>query len=334
MVTVNGTELRALAYPSLVGSPRVGDRVLLNVTALEAGLGTGGYALVVAIPDRLPADPDITGHIVKARYTPLQVMTVSADEQGSQYHELLEAADSLTAMPVVVADLHSALPAILAGLYSAAGSPRVAYVMTDGGTLPAWFSRTIAGLREAGWLAATITTGQSFGGDLEAVTVHSGLLTARHAVGADVAIVTQGPGNLGTGTKWGYSGVAAGEAVNAAATLGGRPVASLRMSFADPRERHQGVSHHSLTAYGQVALARADVAIPALPEPQAARVVSDVAPLAGRHHLVTVPVDGLAEALRACPVPLSTMGRSLEQDLAYFLAAAAAGRHAGSLPAR
>jgi hypothetical protein len=334
MVTVNGTELRALAYPSLVGSPRVGDRVLLNVTALEAGLGTGGYALVVAIPDRLPADPDITGHIVKARYTPLQVMTASADEQGSQYHELLEAADSLTAMPVVVADLHSALPAILAGLYSAAGSPRVAYVMTDGGTLPAWFSRTIAGLREAGWLAATITTGQSFGGDLEAVTVHSGLLTARHAVGADVAIVTQGPGNLGTGTKWGYSGVAAGEAVNAAATLGGRPVASLRMSFADPRERHQGVSHHSLTAYGQVALARADVAIPALPEPQAARVASDVAPLAGRHHLVTVPVDGLAEALRACPVPLSTMGRSLEQDLAYFLAAAAAGRLAGSLPAR
>ncbi len=61
-------------------------------------------------------------------------------------------------------------------------------------------------MREAGWLAATITTGQSFGGDLEAVTVHSGLLTARHAVGADVAIVAQGPGNLGTGTKWGYSG--------------------------------------------------------------------------------------------------------------------------------
>jgi Protein of unknown function (DUF3866) len=334
MVTVNGTALRALAYPALVGSPRVGDRVLLNVTALEAGLGTGGYALVVAIPDRLPDDPDITGHIVKARYTPLQVMTATADEQGSRYHELLESADSLTAMPVVVADLHSALPAVLAGLYSAAGSPRVAYVMTDGGALPAWFSRTIAGLREAGWLAATITTGQSFGGDLEAVTVHSGLLTARHAVGADVAIVAQGPGNLGTGTKWGYSGVAAGEAVNAAATLGGRPVASLRMSFADPRERHQGVSHHSLTAYGQVALARADVVIPALPEPQAARVASDVAPLAGRHHLVTVPADGLREALRACPVPLSTMGRSLEQDLAYFLAAAAAGRHAASLPAR
>ncbi len=348
MVTVRGVPIRALAYPALVGSPRVGDRVLLNVTALEAGLGTGGYALVVAIPDRLPDDPDLGGHIMKARYTPLQVMTASADEQGSEYHELLESADSLDAMPVVVADLHSALPAILAGLRSSfgtraaaaaggttprppGGSPRVAYVMTDGGALPAWFSRTIAGLREAGWLAATITTGQSFGGDLEAVTVHSGLLTARHAVGADVAIVAQGPGNLGTGTKWGYSGVAAGEAVNAAAALDGRPVASLRVSFADPRERHQGVSHHSLTAYGQVALAGADVVVPALQEPQAARVASDVAPLAARHRLITVPVDGLEEALRASPVALSTMGRSLDEDLEYFLAAAAAGAHAARL---
>jgi hypothetical protein len=336
MVTVHGTSIRALAYPALTGSPRAGDRVLLNVTALEAGLGTGGYALVVAIPDRLPADQEITGHIVKSRYTPLQVMTQSADEQGSPHHALLESADCLDGMPVVVADLHSALPAVLAGLYAgyrtgAGDSPAVAYVMTDGGALPAWFSRTIAGLREAGWLAATITTGQSFGGDHEAVTVHSGLLTARHVVHADLAVVTQGPGNLGTGTKWGYSGVAAGEAVNAAATLEGRPVASLRISFADPRDRHQGVSHHSLTAYGRVALARADVVIPQLAEPQATRVAADAAPLAARHTLVTIPVDGLAEALRACPVPLSTMGRSLDEDPEYFLAAAAAGRHALSL---
>ncbi len=336
MVTVRGASIRALAYPALTGLPRAGDRVLLNVTALEAGLGTGGYALVVAIPDRLPADADLGGHIVKSRYTPLQVMTGSADEQGSPYHDLLESADCLDAMPVVVADLHSALPAILAGLRDsyrtvAGDSPRAAYVMTDGGALPAWFSRTVAGLREAGWLAATVTTGQSFGGDLEAVTVHSGLLAARHALGADVAVVAQGPGNLGTGTRWGYSGVAAGEAINAAAALGGRPVASLRISFADPRERHQGISHHSLTAYGRVALASADVVVPQLPEPAAARIAADVAPLATRHTLVAVPVDGLDEALRACPVGLSTMGRSLDEDPEYFLAAAAAGRHAASL---
>ena len=362
MVTVDGESVRALAYPALVGSPRVGDRVLLNTTALDRELGTGGYAFVVALPDRLPPDPPRAdpaaarasgpqaGHIVKSRYTPLQAMVASVDEQGSPHHELLREAESVEGMPVVVADLHSALPAILAGLFasfrtaaaSSGGSggsppwagralPRVCYVMQDGGALPAWFSRTVAGLRAAGWLAATATTGQSFGGDLEAVTVHTGLLAARLVVGADVAVVTQGPGNLGTGTRWGFSGVAAGEAVNAAAALDGRPVASLRLSGADERPRHQGVSHHSLTAYGQVALAACDVVVPVLPEPLASRVAADVAPLAMRHRLVTVPVDGLESALRESPVPLSTMGRGLDSDLAYFLAAAAAGRHAADL---
>ena len=39
----------------------------------------------------------------------------------------------------------------------------------------------------------------------------------------------------------------------------------------------------------------------------------------------------LLDALRALPVRLSTMGRSLEQDTSYFLAAAAAGRRAAEL---
>ena len=42
-------------------------------------------------------------------------------------------------------------------------------------------------------------------------------------------------------------------------------------------------------------------------------------------------MTGLAAALRDCPVPLSSMGRGLDQDLAYFLAGAAAGRHAAAL---
>jgi hypothetical protein len=331
MVTADGEECRALAYPALVGSPRVGDRVLLNTAALHAGLGTGGYALVVALPDRLPADPELPGHVVKCRYSPMQAMVASVDEQGSPHHDALRDATSVDGMPVVVADLHSALPAVLAGLFAAARTARVAYVMQDGGALPAWFSRTVAGLRAADWLAVTITTGQSFGGDLEAVTVHTGLLAARHVAGADVAVVAQGPGNLGTGTRWGFSGVAAGEAINAAAALGGRPVASLRLSDADLRERHQGISHHSRTAYGQVALAPADVALPVLPDPLGSRIAAEAAPLAARHRLVPVPVDGLEEALRTCPVTLSTMGRALDADLAYFLAAAAAGRHAASL---
>ncbi|RAY14176.1 DUF3866 domain-containing protein [Actinomadura craniellae] len=326
---------RALAYPALVGRPEPGDTVLLNTTALAMGLGTGGYAMVVAVPDRLPPDPTGPGHLVKARYTPLQATVLGADEQDSPHHPALADADSLTGMPVIVADLHSALPPILAGLLAARPGTRVVYVMPDGGALPAWFSMSIAQLTAAGALAATVTVGQAFGGDLETVTVHTGLLAARHVLDAEAVILAQGPGNLGTGTRWGFSGVAAGEAVNAAAVLSGRPVASLRISEGDLRERHIGVSHHSLTAYGRVALAPADVVVPELTGEFGARVREQARPLGERHRLVSTPVTGLADTLQTAErdwgVRLSTMGRRLDRDLAYFLAAAAAGRHAAAL---
>src|SRR4051794_41569215 len=144
----------------MVGEPRPGEIVLLNTTALEAGLGTGGYAFVVAAPHRVPVDPPAgPGHLVKARYTPQQVVVLGADEQGSQHHDLLRDADDLLGMPVVVADLHSSLPAVVAGVRAARPGARVAYVMTDGGALPAWFSTTVAGLRGAGGVAAGVTAG-------------------------------------------------------------------------------------------------------------------------------------------------------------------------------
>ncbi|MGY0232890.1 DUF3866 family protein [Longispora urticae] len=318
--------VRALAYPAMVGDPVPGDRVLLNTNALSLGLGTGGYALVVALPDRLPPDSDAPGHVMKARYTPQQVTVLAADEEASPFRAVLADADDLGGLPVLVADLHSALPALLAGILADSPTARVAYVMTDGGALPAWFSRNLDAL--SGLLAGVVTVGQSFGGDLEATNTHTGLLAARHALGADVAIVTQGPGNLGTGTPWGFSGVSTGEAVNAAATLGGRPVGSVRLSTADGRARHRGVSHHSLTAYGRVALAPADLVLPTGCDPA---YVEQLAPLAARHRIVRVDPTGLDEALRALPVTLSTMGRGLDAEHDYFLAAAAAGRHAAAL---
>ena len=324
-------EVRALAYPALVGRPEPGDTVLLNTTALTLGLGTGGYAMVVAIPDRLPPDPAGPGHLVKDRYSPLQVTVAGADEQGSPHHELLKEADSIDGMAVVIADLHSALPAVTAAVRASRPNTKIVYVMVDGGALPLWFSRTAAELRSRGHLAGTVTVGQAYGGDLEAVTLHTGLLAARHVLGAEVAVVTQGPGNLGTGTRWGFSGVQSGEAVNATAVLGGRPVASLRISDADPRERHRGVSHHSLTAYGRVALASADVVVPDLPGAFGADVRQAAQPLSGRHRIVVEPIGGLLDILKNSPVRLSTMGRGLDEDAAYFLSAAAAGRHAARL---
>ena len=149
-------------------------------------------------------------------------------------------------------------------------------------------------------------------------------------------ILTQGPGNLGTGTRWGFSGVAVGEAVNAAAVLGGRPVGSLRVSAADPRERHRGVSHHSLTAYGRVALLRCAIAVPDFgAEPGLEDLVEPVARavtlLERRHDLMPVDLTGLLSLLVESPIRLSSMGRGVHDDPGYFLATAAAGRHAAGL---
>jgi hypothetical protein len=331
---VDGQTLRCLAYPGIVGHPLPGDRVLLNTTALEQRLGTGGYALVIAVLDREPVDDTGPGHLVKARYMPLQVNVQGVDEQDSPFHDLLRDADSLNGMPVVVADLHSALPAVIAAVSSDRPGTRIVYVMTDGGALPLWFSRTVAALRAADLLVGSVTVGQAFGGDVEAVTLHTGLLAARLVLDADVAVVAQGPGNLGTGTRWGFSGVAAGEAVNAIATLSGRPVASLRISDADARPRHRGVSHHSLTAYGRVALVAADVVVPVLESPLREQVDRDLDVLRERHRIVQVIVDGLEAAMLRLPVRLSTMGRTYDSDRSYFLAAAAAGRHAAALLSR
>ena len=342
--TPDGETLRALAYPDVVGTPRTGDRVLLNTTALDRSLGTGGLALVVAVPDRPDAWPareaEEPGHLVKARYTPLQTMVLGVDDPEGEHHGRLVDADDLGGMPVVAADLHSALPAVLAGARLADPTLRVVYVMTDGGALPAAYSRTVAALRGAGWLEAVVTAGQAYGGDLESVTVHSALLAAHHVVGADLVVVAQGPGNLGTGTRWGFSGVSAGEALNAAAVLGGRPVASLRVSQADPRPRHRGLSHHSATAYGRVLAHPADVPLPHGPTGRAAtddclgavrRSVSDLVLTAPHLRPVDVPVAGVLDALSAPPVPLSTMGRGLEEDAASFVAAAVAGRAAAGM---
>ena len=323
-VDVAGTPVRALAHPPLVGTPQVGDLVLLNTTTLDLTLGTGGYALVVAVPERLPPDRTGPGHLVKARYTPTQAVVLGADEQDSPHHTALAAGDPLPGTPVVVADLHSALPAVVAGALAARPGTRVAYVMTDGGALPIWFSRTVAAL--APHLVGTVTVGQAYGGDVEAVTLHSGLLAAHHVLDAELAVVVQGPGNLGTGTTWGFSGIACGEAVNASVAVGGRPVAVLRMSEADPRPRHRGVSHHSTTAYGRVALVAADVVVPA-----SYAALAGPLPELQRHRRVEVDDTGLIEVLRAFGVPLSTMGRGLDEDPVAFVAAAAAGRHAAGL---
>jgi len=327
-VEVEGQRAPALAYPDLTGPLHVGDVVLLNTTAVALGLGTSGFHLVIAVEGERATELSHGGRVMKARYTPQQVAVRSVEET---HRDVLEGSRGLGGTPVVAAPLHSMVGPIAAGV-KASGDARVVYVMTDGAALPGAFSRLVPRLRDVGLLDGFITTGQAFGGELEAVTIWTGLLAAREVLGADVVVVADGPGNLGTDTTWGVSALASGNALNAAEALDGVPVAALRASFADTRPRHRVVSHHSLTILEKICTARANVAVPVLEDDRERDAVWQVLrarKLEERHQLVEVDGRPALAKLEELGIEIESMGRTPKDDPAFFLAAGAAGVLAG-----
>jgi Protein of unknown function (DUF3866) len=321
-VDVEGERTPALAFVELVGRVREGDRVVLNTNALALGLGTGGFHLVVSVADAR-TELEAGGRVMKARYTPLQPVVRSVEET---HREQIEGSAGLAGTPVVCAPLHSMIAPITAGA-RAAGAERIVYVMTDGAALPGAFSRLVPRLGDAGLLDGFVTTGQAFGGELEAVTVWTGLLAAVEVGGADVVVVADGPGNLGTETTWGVSALGSGEALNAVEALGGRPVAALRISFAERRERHRGVSHHSLTLLERVCTVRANVVVPALDGAQRDLVWGALRGrgLEERHQLVEADGEPALRELERAGLRIDSMGRTPADDPVFFRAAGAAG---------
>jgi len=324
-----GGQGHAVNYPRLAGSCAVADRVLLNTTAVDMSLGTGGLHFVVARVGTgcgVHLDEPSGGHVMKMRYTPLQHDVLAVESPESAHHDVMVDADDLGGMPVVCCGLHSQVPLVAAAIKQVNPELRVAYCMTDGAALPIALSGIVRDSRSAGLIDATVTCGQAFGGEFEAVNLHSGLLAARRVAQADIAIVAIGPGVVGTATAFGHGGVAQGEAINAVSVLGGLPVACLRISFADSRERHRSVSHHTLAALTRIALAPALVAVPLLPTDQAEQVESALrgADVWSRHHRADATlVSACAPDLRG--VTVTTMRRGFSDDPAFFFAAYAAG---------
>ncbi len=330
-VSVEGVAARALAYPDLVGPVTTGDVVLLNTTAVELGLGTGGVHFVVGVLRDDEPEVELAGRVMKARYTPIQTAVLSVEET---HRDALEGSPGLDGTPVVCAPLHSMIGPIAAGAKAADGG-RVAYVQTDAAALAGPFSRLVSTLREAGLLDGWITCGQAFGGEMEAVTPWTGMLAAKEVLRADVIVVADGPGNLGTETTWGVSGLASGNSLNAAAALGGRPIPALRVSFAEARERHRGLSHHTLTILRDVCLVETNVPVPVLQDDQRdlVWVALKEAGLEERHQLVEVDGRVALDELARRGVEVKTMGRGVDDDPAFFLAAGAAGVLAGRMAA-
>jgi len=330
VVRVDGARepVKAISYDHITGRPRPGDRVWLNTTAVRLGLGSGGYHFVLHRNRPISLDSRRPGHIMKLRYTPFQLRCLNVEEEASPHHQRLRDRESLEGIPVVVFELHSQLLPVVLGVRSVRPDARVTYVMTDGGALPVQFSEVVHLMRREGLLATVVTAGHAFGGDLEAVNVYSGLLAAKEVGCADVIVVGIGPGIVGTGTKLGHSGVDQGIGANAVCSLDGRAVLTARVSFADPRPRHRGISHHTVTVLTRVVLTSVRVALPDLSGSRGRALRRQATSLPARHELLWVPEEVCAAALegssRLLPA-LRTMGRTYREDREFFLASAAAG---------
>jgi hypothetical protein len=281
-----------VAYPNVTGPVAVDDDVLVNVQARALGLGSGGFDILYANLTRglgLGHEPD--AHVMVLPYTPAQYATRHVEEER-------ELAQSLGGMPVVCCSLHSQVAPVCAAL----AGVRVGYVQLAGGALPVVLSDAVRTLRGRGLVAAVVAAGPCLDAEVQAVNPYSALAACKSR-GMDVAVCAIGPGIVGTGTPLGHGGVAAAQAANAAAALGGRAVIAPRVSGGDRRARHRGLSHHT------EAVLRLCLAEPLVPD--------DLAP------------SGWREACAG--LPLSHMGRGPDEDPAFFAAAFAAGLLAGSL---
>jgi Protein of unknown function (DUF3866) len=296
-----------VAYPCLTGPVALGDEVVVNVQAVELGLGSGGFDILHANLTRgLELPPEPGAHVMKLPYTPLQHAVLHAEEET-------ELPAALGGMPVVATSLHSQLAPACAGLRGV----RVVYVQLAGGALPVALSDVVRVLKERRFLELVVGAGACFGGDADCVNVYSALAVAR-ARGAEAVVCGVGPGLVGTGTRLGHGGMAAAQAIAATLELGGSPVLALRISERDGRERHRGVSHHSgalLSLWeGSYRVAW----------PEGCPVEHPIAEGAER-----VDVSDWREACAG--LPLSHMGRGPDEDPWFFAAAYAAGRLASSL---
>jgi hypothetical protein len=317
------------AYNYLAFNQRVetGARVFLNTSAVNLGLGTGGRHFV--IPDPLTmVTPPPSGHIMKLRYTPWQFPVLAAEEEASPYHGQLEESFSLEGVPVVAAPLHSMLPGIILGFRSVLKfTPKIAYVMTDGAALPIALSELVRELKRQKLLDLTITAGHAFGGDLEAVSIPSALVTARQVLKADLIIVALGPGIVGTGTKLGFSGVEQSWVIDLATRLQGVPVLAPRISGADPRERHQVISHHSLTVL-KLASHPALLALSRLiPRELADNIMSKLSQedLGSGHHWFLTDDSPAEDLFEEYGISVKSMGRGVKEDPWFFQSSVAAG---------
>jgi Protein of unknown function (DUF3866) len=322
-VEVDGERRAAWADIALLGEMREGDEVVVNVAALDLDLGSGGFDIVhVNLTRGLEGGGGEDEHVMKLNYTSLQhpvapvelpVFPVGGGNAKGTPERMARST------PVLVLPLHGHLaPAVWAAAQADPGL-KVGYVQTGGGALPGSISRDVAELRGRGLICGHVTVAPAYGGEQEALSVAGALDAVAQNLGWDAVLVGPGPGIIGSDTRLGHGGMAALESAHAALALGLPTLLSPRLSAADPRDRHRGVSHHTLTVM-QMLLGAVEIPIPS-GNPVVTAQLAEAA--AWRHKLQEAPADLAGYA--ASGLPARTMGRTLDDDPLFFAAPLAAG---------
>jgi len=328
-VKINNELFKAVNYNTLTGFPKIGDTVILNTTAMDLNLGTGGYHFVIHNNNIKENKVSGKGHIMKLRYTPLQTKCLAVEEKDSQYHESIKAFEDLNGSIFIVGTLHSMLAPIASVIKYLEPSISVNYIMTDAGSLPIQFSKTVKNLKDRKIISNTITVGHAFGGDYECVNIYSGLIASKVVLKSDVTIITMGPGIVGTGTKYGFSGIEQGYIIDAINTFNGNSFAVPRISFSDKRERHAGVSHHTLTTMGEITKTKTNIVLPYLDNEKTDIIKSQIYDnnIETKHNIIFENGNDVKDALDYYGLDIRTMGRNYYEDTEFFLTLGATGRH-------
>jgi uncharacterized protein DUF3866 len=317
-VEVAGERRRAWGDEELLGEMREGDEVVVNVAALDLGLGSGGFDVVHVNLTRGLEGGGVEGsHVMKLNYTSLQHAVEPVEEQAMRVIPDIEG--KVAPLRVVVLPLHGHVAPAAWAAAQAAPRLRIGYVQTGGGALPGSFSRDVQLLRERGLLAGHFTAAPAYGGEHEALSTVSALGAAA-SLGWDAVLVGPGPGIIGSETAYGHGGMAALDSAHAALSLALPTILSPRLSSTDPRRRHLGLSHHTRTVL-DLLLAPVDIAIPN-DEPEIAAALEN-----SPHRVHHLPVD--LQGYAAADLPKITMGRSLQDDPLFFAAPLAAGAFLG-----
>ena len=298
----------------------MGDSVILNTTAVDLNLGTGGYHFVIFNKSYNTISPYTNGHIMKLKYTPMQIKNLTVEEQ---YPEIIDSFESLNGMPIITGTIHSMLPAVAAVIKSIMNNCKIAYIMTDGGALPIGFSHTVRDLKKKAIIDCTITCGNAFGGDFETLNLYTALIAAKKIAKADAIIIIMGPGHAGTGTKYGFTGMEIANNAHVISSLGESYMHS-RVSFADKRKRHYGISHHYLTAIAFHCLVSCEITFPLFSESKKNYIMNQYKKvnLDKKHRIHFLEEDTLS-IMKKNQLYIKTMGRTMDEDPYFFKTAGA-----------